>query len=316
MIKNILDHIYNNIALFIMSSFISSAKRFFIDLYNKNLNNYSEIIEVEGKTLIPAIESTICYDVIKPIECKESNKTIIDVVNMDTIDCGRELQLQGYNSIDLNLASDKHPGGGWRWGCLAQEECLFYRSTYALSLDLEIRDWYKDIIDDTRQKHKLPKEKTQKWKFPVGKYTSFYSPNVFIFRDKDYNLLDWKDCYYQSFVAVAGLRNPKLVDGKYTKEDSQLLKEKIRSILRIGLMHKKDAVILGALGCGVFNCPVRETAEHFCEVFSEEEFKNKFKRIRFAILSAGKNKNYQIFKDVITKYVSTIEKEEVDHQKV
>ena len=62
------------------------------------------------------------------------------------------------------------------------------------------------------------------------------------------------------------------------------IKNKIRTILRIGLKHGHDALVLGALGCGAFHNPPRHIAKLFHEVIYENEFANKFKLIVFAIL--------------------------------
>jgi uncharacterized protein (TIGR02452 family) len=58
----------------------------------------------------------------------------------------------------------------------------------------------------------------------------------------------------------------------------------MRTILRIGLQHNHDSLVLGALGCGAFRNPPRDIAELFRIVINEPEFKNKFKLIVFAII--------------------------------
>ena len=61
-------------------------------------------------------------------------------------------------------------------------------------------------------------------------------------------------------------------------------KNKMRTILRIGLRHGHDSLVLGALGCGAFCNPPSHIARLFHEVFEEPEFKNKYRLISFAIL--------------------------------
>ena len=58
----------------------------------------------------------------------------------------------------------------------------------------------------------------------------------------------------------------------------------MRTILRIGLRHGHDSLVLGALGCGAFCNPPSHIARLFHEVFEEPEFKNKYRLISFAIL--------------------------------
>lgn len=58
----------------------------------------------------------------------------------------------------------------------------------------------------------------------------------------------------------------------------------MRTILRIGLEHGHDSLVLGALGCGAFRNPPRHVAKLFHEVMEEAEFLNKYKLLVFAIL--------------------------------
>lgn len=62
------------------------------------------------------------------------------------------------------------------------------------------------------------------------------------------------------------------------------IKNKIRTIFRIGLVHGHDSLVLGALGCGAFRNPPRRVARLFHEVMDEPEFKNRYRLIVFAIL--------------------------------
>ena len=62
------------------------------------------------------------------------------------------------------------------------------------------------------------------------------------------------------------------------------IKNKIRTIFRLGIANGHDSLVLGALGCGAFRNPPRHVARLFHEVMLEEEFKNKYRHIVFAIL--------------------------------
>lgn len=63
-----------------------------------------------------------------------------------------------------------------------------------------------------------------------------------------------------------------------------MIKNKIRTILRIGLQNGHDSLVLGALGCGAFCNPPQHIALLFHETLNEHEFANKYKHISFAIL--------------------------------
>ena len=62
------------------------------------------------------------------------------------------------------------------------------------------------------------------------------------------------------------------------------IKNKIRTIFRIGLRKCHDSLVLGAWGCGAFRNPPVHIARLFHEVLEEVEFKNKYRKIVFAIL--------------------------------
>ena len=68
---------------------------------------------------------------------------------------------------------------------------------------------------------------------------------------------------------------------------------KIRTILHIGLKHGHDYLVLGALGCGAYGNPPADVARLFHEVIEEDEFRDKYKMLEFAII--GK-KCYMPFK--------------------
>jgi uncharacterized protein (TIGR02452 family) len=59
---------------------------------------------------------------------------------------------------------------------------------------------------------------------------------------------------------------------------------KIRTIFRMGVEHGRDALVLGAFGCGAYALPSSAVAPLFRIVMEEPEFKNKFRLLVFAIL--------------------------------
>jgi len=89
---------------------------------------------------------------------------------------------------------------------------------------------------------------------------------------------------------VAAYSHPRLVEAyKNGKRVLQLAddiaassKEKIRLILRIGLLHGHDSLVLSAFGCGAFCNPPYHIAQLFWEVI-EHQFFHSFKHICFAI---------------------------------
>ena len=68
------------------------------------------------------------------------------------------------------------------------------------------------------------------------------------------------------------------------KEEADITLDKMRTIFRIGLANNHDSLVLSAMGCGAFSNPPKHIAQLFHQVIEEEEFKNRFRLIDFAIL--------------------------------
>ena len=205
----------------------------------------------------------------------EECKTKIIVKNDDSIHCGHSLQQEGYNPVVLNLASRRNPGGGVKNGSRAQEESLFRSTNLFLSMYR-----YAEYAED----YGLEKSRFQ---YPMSaRFGGIYVPKATVFRagaKDDFALLDTP--YYMSFVAVAAINHPELdADGNICEEDANLTKNKMRTMLRIGLLNGHDSIVLGAFGCGAFHNPPKHIARLFHEVIDEKEFKDKYKLIAFAIL--------------------------------
>lgn len=230
--------------------------------------------------------------------------TQISVLNVDCILATRDLVEQGYNPAVLNMASLYHPGGGVLQGSSAQEEDLCRRSTLAISLyqfslpggrygDLA------DMVSVKRRAERYPMDNT---------YGGIYSPDITFFRgtrDEGYVLLD--EPFKAAVISVASLNyNPKhghnqLDNGNIPEADKPVLKEKIRTILRIGTLKKHDSLVLGALGCGAFCTPPAQMARLFHEVLDESEFQGRFKKIVFAIIDSPSSNNFQPFSKEFAK---------------
>eukprot|EP00761_Pharyngomonas_kirbyi_P010570 gb/GECH01010590.1/.p1 GENE.gb/GECH01010590.1/~~gb/GECH01010590.1/.p1 ORF type:complete len:1666 (+),score=343.85 gb/GECH01010590.1/:1-4998(+) len=171
------------------------------------------------------------------------------------------------NPLVLNMASAKHPNGGWKLGHWAQEECLTRRSDYACSLSN-----YLNFHSD------------RDWDYPLPELGAVYTPKVRFFRGTEaegYPFLAWDEQYSVSCIAVAALhfRHNK---HSLSREEYQITRNKIRSIFSIGLLQGHDCLVLGALGCGAFNNPIRQIASIFEDVI--QEYAGCFDLVTFAIL--------------------------------
>ena len=246
-----------------------------------------------------------------PIELK--NDTIgdrpllyhfVQVVNQDCILATRDLVEQGYNPAVLNMASLYHPGGGVLQGSGAQEEELCRRSTLAISLyQFSLPGGrYGDLADMVRVKRRAER-------YPMDNtYGGIYSPDITFFRgtqEEGYALLD--ETFKAAVISVASLNyNPKhghntLDNGNIPEADKPVLKEKIRTILRIGALKGHDSLVLGALGCGAFCTPPAQMARLFHEVLDEKEFDGRFSKIVFAIIDGPSSNNFKPFSKEFSK---------------
>ena len=106
---------------------------------------------------------------------------------------------------------------------------------------------------------------------------------------------------------MAPVRRPKLDDtGKdYSfDQEKELMKEKIRTVLRIAAKWNHQELCVGAFGAGPsFRNPVQQLAHMWRDVlFSEPEFKGAFTNVVFAIenppagSSSTQLSDYEIFK--------------------
>ena len=206
-------------------------------------------------------------------QCDET--TIVEVQNIDCLYAGVQLKEQGYNPAVLNMASRRNPGGGVTTGAGAQEETLFRRTNLFRSLYQFAP--YAEQYGIKPSHHQYPLDRN---------FGGVYTPDAIYFREseqKGYALLEKPVCL--SFITVAGMNRPDLTDdGMIAPYHVEPIKNKIRTIFRMGLVHGHDSLVLGALGCGAFRNPPRHVARLFHEVMDEPEFKNKYRRIVFAIL--------------------------------
>lgn len=89
-------------------------------------------------------------------------------------------------------------------------------------------------------------------------------------------------------ISVAPVRRPKLDEtgSRYSfDQERELMKDKMRTILRIAAQWNHRDICLGAFGVGpIFRNPVREVAEMWKQLlFEESEFTGVFSNVVFAI---------------------------------
>lgn len=223
------------------------------------------------------MRSTVFYD----HEMSQANKpendgqTVVEEQNIDCLYAGVQLKEQGYNPAVLNMASRRNPGGGVATGAGAQEETLFRRTNLFRSLYQFAP--YAEQYGIRRSRHQYPLDRN---------YGGVYTPDAIYFRESELKgcaLLE--EPVSLSFITVAGMNRPDLTaDGMIADHHVGPIKNKIRTIFRMGLVHGHDSLVLGALGCGAFRNPPRHVARLFHEVMDEPEFRNRYRLVVFAIL--------------------------------
>ena len=205
--------------------------------------------------------------------------TEVRVENKDCVLAAKQLIDEGYNPAMLNLADLYTPGGLVEYGSGAQEENLCRRSNLVLSLyqfsPARIRQ-YPDL-GLVRNSGQYPMDERNGGVYS-GIVTFFRGPESegSLLEDNPYNI---------PVISVAALSGPRIgADGLMLPEETEITLEKIRTIFRIGMANFHDSLVLSALGCGAFANPPAHIAKLFHQVIEEDEFKNVFRLIDFAIL--------------------------------
>ena len=229
------------------------------------------------------------------------DSAIIKVTNRDTFTAAKEYANiinsanEGFVGV-LNFASSTNPGGGVTKGSTAQEECLCRCSNLYLTLYQEkcIREYYNV---------------NKKYMSNIGSDAIIYSRNIYVFKDKNYNMLPVKDRFYVDVLTCAApnLReNPRnqynsdASEEKLTLTDEELYNihvKRARNILNVAVKNEDDYLILGAFGCGAFRNNPEIVAKAYKDVL--QDYMYCFKVIDFAIIDGKYSNNYEIFKRII-----------------
>ncbi|MCQ2254444.1 MAG: TIGR02452 family protein [Bacteroidaceae bacterium] len=275
---------------------------------------YQETIadSFEGEFNNPSLSKLYSEEVkLGPSE-KDCFNTAVSVINKDCLDAAKEMLDEGLNPAVLNMANAFRPGGGVLHGARAQEECIFRRSNLFMSLYRFDKDCYDFVIEPNKDEYTCDLYDLDfiEQGYPLNtNFGGIYSEGVTVFKDTRYEWL--YEPFETSFITVAALNvkraflgdEPAVKNGLLTGSAVAITKNKIRTIYRMGILHGHDSLVLGAWGCGAFGNPPCHMAQLFIDVLNENEFKGRYKDIRFAIIEDHNSKgiNYTTFKDVIEK---------------
>ena len=239
---------------------------------------------------------TKCYSVADQGTVFASTET--GCINANCVDVAEHLLEQGYSPAILNLASAKSPGGGYHEGYAAQEESLCHSSNLSLSLYQYGSPKFKHIRECG-----VP---TKEPGYPLDRnFGGIYTPNVTFFRNSRAKFFALRERVFRcDVITVAALSfngrtefcgveeiSYRAADGGFTPDGEEIMLNKIRTIFRMGVEHGKDALVLGAFGCGAYKLPSDEVVRQFRQVMNEPEFAGKFRLLVFAIMESTKKPN-------------------------
>ncbi len=234
-----------------------------------NVKQLQEKAETGTKLYSPMASDELIKNAVFP---KLDSATEIGVTHQTTLDATRDLIAEGHEDVlCLNFASAKNPGGGFLGGSQAQEESIA-RSTGLYNCQNKCFEYY---------------EVNRQTKSCIYTDYMIYSPFVPIIKNEaGVNLNKLTHCGIITAPAVnTGV--VKRNEPKKVVQIEEVMKRRIRKVLSISLENNHKTIVLGAWGCGVFQNDPKEIASYFKEVI-EADFKNKFRKIVFAIYSRDK----------------------------
>ncbi len=210
------------------------------------LHNHQSKLTQSGQTFTPPFSSTN-----------------VRVLNEDCLISYSTLVSSGMKPLLLNMANETTPGGGYRKGDGAQEENIFRRSNYYMSLDYNMdpeQDQYinskRNYCSSTGQILPLPINQSL---YPIAEYGAIYTSGITVFRgteDQGYPFLK-RPLYDVCAVAIAAYRDPPIQKNKrrLTPKDAVGTRKKIETLFAIAYKNGHDSLVLSAFGCGAFKNP-------------------------------------------------------------
>lgn len=202
-----------------------------------------------------------------PSSTRHGSATRVEVTEETSVSAIRRLVVErGLDTLCLNFASAKNPGGGFLGGAEAQEESLARASALYASL-LSQRGYYAA----NRASH-------------TAFYTEhmIYSPRVPLFRDDSGALLERP--HFAAFLTApavnAGVIRAR--EPERTPEIAGVMRRRVARVLAVALASGHRGLVLGAWGCGVFRNDPALIAGLFAEAL-ETTFRDCFEHVVFAV---------------------------------
>ncbi len=171
----------------------------------------------------------------------------------------------------LNFANPEVAGGGVINGAMAQEECLCRSSNLYACIN------NSNVFNDYYAYHRSIRNYFYSDRL-------IYTKNVTVFKNDDEipQIMSENEWFNVDVITCAA---PYLGKQKYINQTvlKETFKCRIKNIFESAIDNDIEILILGAFGCGAFKNPPTLVAEAFDEVIMENNYKQCFKKIVFAI---------------------------------
>ena len=286
--------------------------------------------ETEVKLICPRAQSIVYSHRSKLNKSQELStplrppfpSTNVFVVNEDCLVVYERMAAKNCSPVLLNMANAETPGGGYQRGAGAQEENIFRRSNYYLSLDAEL-DTKKqaDRFWCTENGEKKPVDDGQKF-YPIAEFGAIYTSDLTVFRhseDKGYAFLDRPVSGVCAIAVAAYDRRNHRGTVENVLEDKLAVgtRKKIENLFAVAHHHKHDCLILSALGCGAFRNPPQHVAAIFQSVI--EQYAGYFREIYFSIIDdhntgqrSNPHGNFQPFQSILNGFIASPPERELE----
>ena len=240
----------------------------------KQAENHTKAMqEAYGEKIAETVRKTSIYDTdfVSTEEAVCETKIAVEALDSVSAIMKCEKDCRGRMAV-LNFSSYKNPGGMFINGSRAQEECLCHES-FLYNVLLQFTDKFYDWNN---------KNKNRALYLDRG----MYSPDVIFCREGNCVSCDVITCAAPNRSAAQRYQNVS------DKENTEVLRSRIRFVLDIARENHVDTLILGAYGCGVFGQDAGEVAGIFKEYLQTTP--RCFRRGIFAI-PEGRDGNLKAF---------------------
>ena len=262
-------------------------------IYNENLKLYRDNPIAEEKMACVKV-----YSKELPINTDEAEqKTDIRCLNIEPIELAEEMVRAGLNPVLLSTSSRMTPGEYYCNGMSSLSENSICRQSDLLFYLYQFGNIRKKAVKESGIK-------ICRQEYPLDiNFGAIYSPEICFFRDNlknNFNLLENPfKCAVITAAPLCFSKNDsqgevkyKAADGGYTSEGAEIMRSKIRTVLRVALANGHSSIILNEFGTRSLALPMAETVRIFKDIFSEIEFAGKFKSIVFALPEGKRSESY------------------------